>query len=321
MTGRQPQLQPAGRSATARFARFARCLWLLAAFILYVPAARAEAPPTKVIVLHVDGAKLAVMDRQELDTALEDKVKLYPSLALVSGPTGEITDEMIDLECIDLDAECLSKLGKKYQADRVIHAEVTHKPKGVALNLRVIDVPKGEAIFAKSLEAKTASALIPLLTAELEVPFGPPPKIIKKGTLVVEASSKKAQIFLGAELVGSGRVSLELEPGDYTIRVTEAGHEDVIRKVTVDSEKTTTETVAMVAIAKPPVETPPKAKVEKGGSGWVLWAVVGAVVVGGTVAVIALSSGSGDDVVRGPAVLGIDGSSAWRDPATFGGRQ
>jgi hypothetical protein len=320
MTGRQSKLQHQPLRAKAWSSTRSRALWLALLLCAIAPSAQAETPPTKVIVLHVDGAKLAVLDRQELDTALEDKVKLYPTLALVPGPTGEITDEMIDLECIDLDAECMSKLGKKFGGDRVVHADVSHRTKGVTLNLRVIDVQKGVAIHTKTLEAKTASALVPLLTAELEVPFGPPPKIIRKGTLVVEASSKKAQILLGVDLVGTGRVSLELEPGEYTIRVTEPGHEDVIRKVMVDSEKTTTEAVAMVAIVKPPVEPPAEPKVGKSSSGWILWAVVGAVVVGGTVAVIALSSGSGDDVVRGPAVLGIDGSSAWRDPATFGGR-
>jgi hypothetical protein len=310
---------PADEALAGR-TRWGWILAMLAPLALFATAARAAEPPKlRVLALHVDGVKLALLDREALSDAIRAKLELYPTIALVEAPSSEITDEMIELECIDLDAECLTKLGEKYGADRVIHTEVNHKVKVAELKLRVVDVTKGAIAHEKILEAKTAPGLAPLLDAELEVPFGPPPKIVKKGTLVVE-TSPKASIFLGADLVGTGRAQLELEPGVYTVRVSEAGYNDAIKEFTVASEQTTTEKVTLVAIPKPPVTAPPKT-VAKSDSTWVLWAVVGAVVLGGTVAAIAIGADSGDSVVRGPALLGVDASSAWRDPVTFGGRQ
>jgi len=292
------------------------CALALCAFA--APHARAS-DPAQVLALHVDEAKLADADRTAILTSIKSKLAAYPHLTVVKAPDGDITDQMIDLECIDLDAACLGKLATKYQAARVIHADVSKKGKNLVLHLRVIAADSA-VVIDNTNDAKDLAALTALVDSGIEAAFGPAPVIAAKGTLVVEAGSPGASIYLGRDLIGTGTATVDLAPGDYTIRITNPGSEEVIRKVRVTSAETTTERVKLTAIAVVP-PTKPKPDEADSGSGWVLWVVIGAAVVGGTIAAIALTQDSGDPTVRGPAVLGIDPAGAWRDPATLGGRK
>jgi len=310
---------PSVAHPTTRLIRALVCALVVSAFAaLAAPEARAS-DPAQVLALNVDGSKLADADRAALLTTIKTKLGAYPDLRIVKAPDGDITDQMIDLECIDLDAQCLGKLATKYQAARVVHADVSKKGKNLVLHLRIIAADSA-VVIDKTDEAKDLASLTALLDSGIEAAFGPVPVVAAKGTLVVEVASPYAVIYLGQQQIGTGTATVELEPGDYTIRITNAGSEEVIRKVRVTSAETTTERVQLTAIAVvPPKKTDPDEA--DSGSGWVLWVVIGAAVVGGTIAAIALTQDSGDTTVRGPAVLGIDPAGAWRDPATFGGRK
>ena len=137
---------------------------------------------------------------------------------------------------------------------------------------------------------------------------------------MVETSSPGASIYLGPELIGTGTATVTLDVGEYTIRISHPGSEEVIRKVAVVADDTTVERVTLVAlpVAKVPDD---KKDDDEASAAWVPWVLVGAAVVGGTVAAILLATSGGDDTVRGPATLGIDPNGAWRDPITFGGRR
>lgn len=292
----------------------------LALFIAFASPGAARAG-TPVLALHVDGEKVPSKDRMDLHAALEARLRLYPNLSLLPVPEGDVTDEMIDLECIDLDVSCLAKLGTKYKAERVIHVGLTPKAGVIFMKVRIIDAKSGVALRENEAKAAHPIELAPALEAELDAVFGKPPEVKKKGLLVVEASSPEAQIQLGTEYMGTGNATAELPPGEYTIRVSLQGYQDVIRKVTVKEGQTTAEPVKLVPlVTTPPVGKDKKKEEPSAGAPWWPWVLVGAVVVGGAVAIIAATSGSGDDTVRGPAILSIDGTAAWRDGATIGGR-
>lgn len=295
-------------------ASLAICLSVLAT------APSLAADKTRVLLLHVDGPKNQQADRDALFAGLQAKLAAYSNLEVALGPDGDITDQMIDLECIDLDDECLGKLATKSNAARVIHGEAGKKGRVTTLKLRIVEAG-GTSVADQSLEAKDAATLTPLAAAAIEAAFGPPPPVIAKGRLMVEVSGKGASIFLGPELVGTGAVTLTLDAGEYTIRVAQAGSEEVIRRVKVRADDTTVERVTLVPLPVAKLPDDKKGDDDEAGAGWVPWLLVGAAVVGGTVAAFLLLSGDEDTTVRGPAVLGIDPNSAWRDPATFGGRQ
>ncbi len=282
------------------------------------------APATRVLGLHVDGEKLSAKDRTDLFAVMQAKLRLYPDIELKNPPAGELTDEMIDLECVDLDSTCLSRLGKKYEADRVVHVEVTTKGGKQQMRVRFVDVALGKIARDKTVKADQVVELASALELEVEAVFGkPPPPVVmqKPGTLVIDVDSPDAVIQLAGEYLGTGTATSELAPGEYTVRITHKGFQDIIKKLLVKSGETTHESFRLVAIVGDLGPTKPKKPADDDELDWVIWAVVGAVVVGSAVAVIALTAGGEDDVARGPAVLGIDGTSAWRDPATIGGRR
>lgn len=275
------------------------------------------ADPGRVLLLHVDG-KNPQAERDGLFEAMKKKLASYSNLEIVKAPDGDITDQMIELECIDLDDECLGKLAAQAKAQRVIHAEAGKRGRLTTLKLRIVDAA-GKSEAEQTLEARDAAALAPLAAAALEAALGPPPPVVVKGRLMVETSAPTAAIYLGAELIGTGTATVTVDAGEYTIRVSHAGSEEVIRKVKVLPDDTTVERVTLVAL---PVAKPPEPKEDdEASAAWVPWVIVGAAVVGGTVAAILLLSGDEDSTPRGPAVLGIDPNSAWRDPLTFGGRR
>ncbi len=281
-----------------------------------------HAASTRVLGLHVDGEKLTPKDRADLFAVLQAKLRLYPDIELKNPPAGELTDEMIDLECIDLDAQCLSRLGKKYEADKVVHVEVAAGARQV-MRVRFVDVASGKISRDKEVRAERVIELATALELEVEAVFGKPPApvVAKPGTLIIEVDSPDATITLGTEYLGTGTATRELAPGEYTIRVSQPGFEDIIKKLVVRSGETTAQSFRLVAIVAPTKPDKPKKPADDDELDWVIWAIVGAVVVAGAVTVVVLATGGDEDVPRGPAVLGIDGTSAWRDPATIGGRR
>jgi len=286
----------------------------------------AHAAPTRVLGLHVDGEKLSPKDRSDLFAVMQAKLRLYPDIELKNPPAGELTEEMMDLECVDLDAGCLARLGKKYDADKVVHVEVTSGNGKQRMHVRFVDVAQAKISRDKEVKADKVIELASALELEVEAVFGKPPAVVvvaqAPGTLVIDVDSPDAVIQLGTEYLGTGTATTELAPGDYTVRIMQEGFRDVIKKLSVKSGQTTSEHFRLVAIVGDIGPTKPKKPAEDDDQlDWVIWAIVGAVVVGGAVAVVALTAGGDNDVARGPAVLGIDGSSAWRDPATIGGRR
>ena len=88
----------------------------------------------------------AVAQLEALFKVVQKRLKAYPSIELVRPPDAELTDLMIDLGCLDIDAECLTMVGRKQLVDRVFYAQVDAADgDAFALIVRVINVTKGVA--------------------------------------------------------------------------------------------------------------------------------------------------------------------------------
>ncbi len=326
----------------------------------------------KVLGMYVEGEALSKSDKSDLFGVLQAKLKRYPDIELVQPPEGELIDLMIDLECIDVDTDCLSKLGKKYGADKVFYPQVDADGGAFKLLVRVVDVARSKAVRDKSQKVARTADLSKALETEIESVFGAPPvekpvvvappvekpvvekpvvvppvekppvekppgEETKDGMLVIDTNLPNSTIYVDGEYAGTGTATLQRKPGEYVVRVVHDGYAEQIRKVSVRSDKQTTQKFELsMATVKPPGggtvggggtkpgETPGGGVTKKDDdddSSWIIWATVGAVVVGGAVAAIVLLNDDGTDAgPRGPVVLSIDPNNVWRDDSVRGGR-
>ncbi len=311
-------------TGTARFgpARALLTAWAALALLVVAPAASAQ-EPERVLGLRVEGLKLSQKDRDDLFKVLQAKLREYPDLTLVKPPESELTDEMMDLECIDIDVDCITKLGKKYGASRVFYAEVVPDASGYSLKVRVVDVTKGVALRDREAPVAAQAELAGALEREIVAVFGvpPPPKPVV-GKLVVTADVG-AKIFVAGDYAGTREVRLDKPPGTYAVRVAREGYEDQLFQLEVKAGETAERAVQLTALPavvagelarEVPPDKPPTAK-KKFYKTWWFWTVVGVVAVGATAGAVAATSGGGQDRATGKVVLSVDRANAWRDAA------
>jgi len=307
-------------------------LRLLLVVALTLPGVSLAAPGEasareQVLGMNIEGDQLTGAQRQALLEVLQDALRRYPDLELLSPPPGELLDEMIDLECVDIDLTCLTRLGLKYNAVKVFYVQVdqSRDKTAWALTVRVVDAIGGMIVRDSRSPATAVGALAGLLEAEVVAVFGAPPAPAAPtppatGTLVLRATPERATIFLGLERLGTGTVRVERAPGPYTFRIVAEGYEEAILELHAVAGETVARDVALTPIAVAIPKKDDTADDEEGGAGWVLWAVIGAVVVAGAVTAVVLATSSSDEVVRGPVVLSVDPNNAWRDVGVLGGR-
>ena len=136
------------------------------------PKAKPEAPKEKVLGLRIEGLELAAKDREDLFKVVQQRLKAYPTIELVRPPDEELTDLMIDLDCLDIDVECLTKVGAKRESDKVFYAQVDVVDGGFRLTVRLIDVTKGKAKRDKAVTLKNQAQLTAALEREIVAAFG-----------------------------------------------------------------------------------------------------------------------------------------------------
>lgn len=296
---------------------------LLLVGMLSLPARSAHAAE-RVLGMNVEGDRLSKKDKDDLLTVVQAKLGHYPTLELLQPPSHELTDEMMELECIDIDLDCLARLGAKYGADTVFYAQIdSDGGKGYVVGVKVVGTAKKKLLRDSSTKVAAAAGLGAVLETEIEAAFGKPPTppvAATTGFLVIEPNVPGAAVYVGTDLAGTGNVRLEKLPGEYTIRVAQDGYVEQIVTATVVAGETTTRTVELVMAGGGKKPGDGKKIDDDDGGDWILWTVIGAVVVGGTIAIIAATSGGGDDTVRAPVVFSIDGNNAWRDASVIGGR-
>lgn len=296
-------------------------------------AAEAKAAPTKqkVLGLRIEGLELAAKDREDLFKVVQQRLKAYPDIELVRPPDEELTDLMIDLMCMDIDVDCLTKVGRKRMADRVFYAQVDVIDAGFRLTVRLINVTKGNAERDRQATIKNQTELTAVLEREIVAAFGdPPPPPPKKGRLIVE-SDAGAKIYIDGAFAGAGRIRLKKPAGLYVVRIEKPGYEDVLFRVDLEAGRTAKKVADLKPVA--PVKAEPKPVVEEPSTSkepgdavagpefyetWWFWTAVGAVVVSAASVGIALGI-EGEAVPTGDLQLSVDPAAAWRDFATRAG--
>ena len=281
----------------------------------------------KVLGMQVEGSDLAAKDKADLFHVVQAKLRSYPKIDLLKPPERELTDEMIDLECIDIDLDCLGKLGKKYKAEQVFYTQVDKKGSGFELLVRVVDTAGKKPKFKRNerTPVPTFTALANAMEREVEAVFGKPPAPADgAGYLEVSATPAGAKIFVNGDYAGTSNVKLKEEPGTYSLRVARDGYQESVMTVVVAAGKTVTRKIELEGL--------PDGVAGGGGGGegvaaatpfyktWWFWTAVGVVVVGTTVA-IAATSNSSPSQSAGAVIFSVDPQNAWRDAAVMGGAQ
>jgi len=284
-------------------------------------SALAAKSPVKILGMNVESEDLSRKDKKDLFKVIQATLKAYPKLSLVNPPDAELTDIMMDLECIDMDTECLAKVGKKYGAKQVFYTQVDKKDAGYALVIRVVGVAKAKALHDKTTNVKRVSALSNALQANVVKVFGKPPsKEPKLGTLMVKSTVPGAKIFVNGLYVGIGKIKIRRPAGKYTVKVASSGYKDVLFNVKLKSGKTVKKRARLkyAQVVKPKkddkklpvvVEAPFYEK-------WWFWTAVGGGVLLTTI--IAVASSGGDSEGVGPVIFSVDPQNAWRDETLRG---
>ncbi len=278
--------------------------------------------PVKVLGLKVEGYDLSQKDKDDLFQVVQQKLKRYPHITLVHPPDGELTDEMIELECIDVDTDCLVKLGRKYNATRVFYVQVDPEEGSFKLTIRVVNANRKRSLRDREATVSSLTKLAGALEREIEQVFGAEPSAEPaEGTILVAANVPGAKIYVNGEYAGTGKIKLKKPPGTYAIRINKVGYEEALFNLQVAARKLVRKMVEMVPLPdKPPVDPdlPPDDGTDKDRPLYkspVLWGVVGGVVVAGVVAALLLGGDEEATGPRGSTVLSVDGNAAWRDAA------
>ena len=293
-------------------------LGLIVGLVGLMPIAMAdEGAREKVLGLRIEGSGLTNKDRTDLFSVLQARLTVYPQLELVQPPEGEITDEMIDLECIDLDVECLTKVGAKRGATKVVYVHIYEAKRGLDMLMRLVGVGSGEALYEDRVNVSRASKLGAALGKQIKAAFGDPPvKKETKGTLLIQATPPGARIYVDGHYVGAGSVKLKWEQGTYDVRVTRPGYQEQLFKAKVEPGKRSRNRVALTPIPDPPkrdvvaVDAPAESEGTPVYKKWWFWTGLGAVAL--TTVAIAVAS-AGDDVSTGDLMLSVGSSDAWKD--------
>lgn len=293
------------------------------------PEAKATSSKQKVLGLRIEGVELGAKDREDLFNVVQQRITAYPDIELVRPPEEELIDLMIELDCLDIDVECLTKVGRKRMADRVFYAQVDVVDKGFRLTVRLIDVNKGSAQRERKAVVQSKSDLTSALVREVLATFGEPPPPPPKDGLLMIRSDTGAKIFINGAFAGSGRVKLKKPPGLYVVRVEKPGYEPTLFRVDLQAGKTSKKIAELkpIEVVKAEVKPspPPSASDESEGAGaaspefyetWWFWTAVGAVVVSATTVGIVVGTGGSTAAPVGDLQISVDPANAWRDYST-----
>lgn len=317
-------------SAFDRAVRLVASLAMVLGVFTISDEAQAAAPAQrfKVLGMQIEGSDLSAKDKLDLFNVVQTKLGSYPQVDLVKPPERELTDEMIDLECIDIDADCLGRLGKKYKAERVFYSQVDKAAKGgYTLLVRVVDATLGKVIHNTKSTVSSRMGLANALEIEVAKVFGtggtaPPPKS-GFGYLEVKTNLQDAKIFVGKEFAATGEVKLKQKVGKYTVRVEHDGYQPQLFQVEVSADKTTTRSVTLLAVGggtgPGPVPAGPEAEPEVYETWW-FWTIIGVVVAGGVAGIVVATTSDDGGSAVGNVSFSVDPAKAWQDRNVQGGR-
>jgi len=300
--------------------------WLLAVagVFLLAPAqasAQGGSGRPRVLPLRVTSSQVPGAQLQALTESVLAKVRRYP-VEVLSPPAEDPVDLMVDAECTDFDADCLSRIGRGRNTDLLLYSEVGKKGDRFLVQVRLVELKNGQ-MKASEGDTDSEEGLAKALERALEAVFGPEPSAQPEPVRVEVASTPAgAEVYLDQEFKGLSPVTLMVLPGPYTLRLAKVGYREVTQNLTIEARKPGNVVVPLEAVPAVPLETPASAPRKERTSEvtpfyqtWWFWTIVGAVVVGGaTTAGVLLSK---DHAKTGSAGFSTDPRLAPKDVTLY----
>ncbi len=295
---------------------------LVAGLLPTTALAQGEAKPS-LLVLYLDSDGASDKQKEDVLAATKKVVAKYGKYKLLDTPKLDLLDEMVNFECIEMDADCMSAIGKAQKTQLLLYSAF----EGGTLSMKLTDVGK-KKVLGEYSSSTSAPKITSVVTGKgLVKLFGPLPKKAKLVLVKIDANVEKAEVFINQKRIGPTPLKVKLKPGSYTVSVRKKEFLMVEEKIKIAGGKAFEWKATLKPIPKkktvvviPPVTPPPKTK-KKGDDDdddafyatWWFWTAVGvgtAAAVTGTV--LALSSDSdGYDV--GTVRFSISPSAAEND--------
>lgn len=291
-------------------------------------AALAQKPKSKLLIVPSEGPDVSKAAREGVVARLAAEIGKYPNITLLDTPRTSLIDDMFELECFDLDDECLGKLAIKYKADKLLLASLEKSPEaGVTVELKLYDPTAGRVASAFRRIEVAESALPGVAEQGVQSLLGPPPAAEpEKGTVQVTANVAGAQVRVGTVAAGETPMTAEITPGTYPVVISKPGYQEVVTRVTIKPGAVSMVRGDLVVV---PIEPPPVAKTDQPPEQppeeetplykqWWFWTGIGAVVAGGVIATAVLLT-PGDKPATGDLDFTLRPGAISGDPAVRGG--
>ena len=270
--------------------------YLALAMLLVVSAwpsvAAADGQPA-LLVLYAESDDLSDADKEALLKQQKELLAKYKKYTLLDTPKIDLLDEMVNFECLEMDADCLAKIAGPHKAAQVLY---TGYESG-NLTLKLVDVA-GISVIKESTGAVKAKAVQDAASIKgLPNVFGPLPK--KKVLVLVNIDSnvKTADVFINQKLVGTTPLKVKLRQGKYTVAIRKKEFLMMEETLTVEAPgpvewKATLKPIPKkvektVVVVKPPIDKPKKKDDEVSKpwyKTWWFWTITG-------VSVLAIAGG------------------------------
>jgi len=283
--------------------------------------------------LRVESTAVPDSSRRKLTRALATRARQYRHYRVVTSKT-DLVEEMFEFECTEAGVECLSNIGKKYKASKVIYSEMVKDDAGkLQWSLRLVQMKGANEPIARVAQStvqplndvsKPKSAVANGLLVLIGPVDLPRTSTAVPGTMHVQlVGGGVALVYVNDKLAGRSSVSglkVKLAPGTYRIRVVRAGFKDWNRKTKIKSGQTRTltvelETAPIEAAAAARASTAPEA-VSITSTWWFWTAVTGGAVAAGVI--IWAVTRTDDPKVLGNAAFSMDSDDAHFDPVFIG---
>ncbi|HIA01154.1 MAG TPA: PEGA domain-containing protein [Myxococcales bacterium] len=276
----------------------------------------AKKAATKVLMYQVQSDSLSDADRAAATKALGAALAKYPALSVLPTPQGDFFELMMEMECTDIDVACLSKLGKKSGAKRVVFVQAEKSGAAISLNLKFVDVARRKMLSDTKQSVSNVSQFGSRIGSLVIAAVGPvpiaAPVVVKPALVKITTNIRGANVFVNNKSLGQSPVRLKLKPGRYNIRAVKEGYNESKRSLLVKGKALVvkmpdlTKIVPVVAkktVKKTPViPPPPPSSVDSGKpfySQWWFWTAVGVGVAGIVTTAVVLS------IDKDPAQTGV----------------
>lgn len=300
---------------------FVRQVTIIALCCFGVALQAQEKPKQSLLPLRVTSNILTPDEVSDFTTAVISKLKKYRKFNILPVPKEDPMDLMVDSGCVDLDAECLAKIGEDRGADLVLYTDVSESEGRIQVQVRLVDV-KTKEMQAPEGGTEVREKAKDLLALAIEKVLGPEPLPEEVPARVdIVTNPPGCDVYIGQDFVGVSPVTVNLKKGRYVVKAERVGFVEAIQTIDVEPGKTMNVSLSLRE-AEVPTPTGPVPVKEREGKEeafykkWWFWTAVGAVVVAsGTTAFVLASKTSSSP--NGKVSLVVDPSYAPMDVTLY----